>query len=108
MAQRDRRRSNLADVAWHEVEFGCRTSFAWWILDGETAAAPLAGCVYVTPSPVPFYQCAVYFWLDQAKDQPGRAAAVQAELGRWLGESWGFGQVAFPGRGIAWDDWPVF
>lgn len=100
-------RSNQADVAWHEVEFGCRTSFAWWILAGETAEAPLAGCVYVTPSPVPFYQCAVYFWLDQAQDTPGRAAAVQAELARWLAESWDFGRVAFPGRAVAWANWPA-
>ena len=56
-------------------------------------------------------------WLSAALDRfiderygPGAAPAVfvQAELARWLGESWGFGQVAFPGRGIAWDDWPAF
>ncbi len=100
-------RSNAADVAWHEVEFGCRTSFAWWILAGETADAPLAGCVYVTPSPVPFYQCAVYFWIDRASDRAGRAAAVQAELTRWLQQDWGFARVAFPGRSLAWANWPT-
>jgi RimJ/RimL family protein N-acetyltransferase len=98
-------RSNLADVAWHEVEFGCRTSFAYWIVDGTDADAPLIGCVYVAPSPRPDHQCAVYFWLDAAWDGDEFVARVHATLRDWLEEDWGFAHIAFPGREIPWEAW---
>lgn len=96
-------RRNKADVAWHEVEFGCRTSFAYWITEAPRADAPLIGCLYITPSPRAGDDCAVYFWL--AKSHDARAVEVKAVLEAWLRDAWHFNAVAFPGRDIPWADW---
>ena len=96
-------RMNRADVAWHEVEFRCRTSFAYWIAESTAPAAPLIGCTYITPSPRAGDDCAVYFWLD--KSRASDTAHVKATLASWLHEGWGFQAVAFPGRDIPWSEW---
>ena len=95
-------RMNRADVAWHEVEFRCRTSFAYWIAETANADASLIGCLYITPSPRASDDCAVYFWL--AKSEAARTEEVRAVLEAWLRDEWGFPAVAFPGRGVPWTE----
>ncbi|MGV8998578.1 MAG: hypothetical protein ACOH12_16680 [Parvibaculaceae bacterium] len=93
-------RMNKADVAWHEVEFRCRTSFAYWITESAAPAARFTGCLYITPSPRAQDDCAVYFWLD--KSLAADTAQVKETLTRWLRADWNFQAVAFPGRDIPW------
>tara|TARA_R110000868_G_scaffold350521_2_gene611777 strand:- start:3760 stop:4239 length:480 start_codon:yes stop_codon:yes gene_type:complete len=96
-------RMNRADVAWHEVEFRCRTSFAYWITDAPRPDAALIGCLYITPSPRTGDDCALYFWLST--EHVARTADIETALKAWLRTDWHFPAVVLPGRDIPWTEW---
>lgn len=93
--------NNIADLQRHEAEFKRREAFAYAVFSADKQR--YIGCVYLFRSEVPEYDCKVYLWVRDSEFELD--AALYKSVNAWLGESWEFSRVAYPGRDIAWADW---
>ncbi|MDJ0656139.1 MAG: hypothetical protein QNJ40_18395 [Xanthomonadales bacterium] len=94
---------NLIDLGWHQKEFQTRRSFAYTVVTLDETR--VVGCVYIDPTRKRGYDAEVYLWArDAAIGSPPDSKLYKA-VNEWLAERWPFENVAFPGRGIAWDIW---
>jgi hypothetical protein len=94
----------LIDLAWHHREFAIRHSFAYTVMAPDEAVC--LGCAYLYPTTGPGYDAQAFYWVRTSAVAGGLDERVGAALRAWLERDWPFGRVAFPGRDIAWADWP--
>ena len=92
-----------ADLAWHEQEFAQGKSFAYSLL--STDRERCLGCLYLYPTASPEHDAEAYLWAAATEPELVRAAVV-AEVMQWLARDWPFAALAWPGRAIAFSDWP--
>lgn len=94
---------NLIDLAWHQREFGLRTSFAY------TAMAPgeerCLGCVYVMPTRKRGHDCKVTLWVRADELAKGLDDALHRAARAWIDEAWPFSNPAWPGRDVSFEAW---
>ena len=94
---------DIADLENHRREFDAREAFAYSLLSVD--AKRCIGCLYIEPPRLDEYDCEVYLWLrDDTLDLDQRCFS---DISKWLSESWPFDAIAFPGRDIPWDQWPL-
>ena len=90
---------NLIELAWHQVEFQLRHSFAYTVMTSDESEC--LGCCYIFPSDNPRFDVMAQYW--------GRTAANDAAIGvvfrKSLAHDWPFRTVGYPGRDISWADW---
>jgi hypothetical protein len=93
----------MLDMQTEQGRFAKRSSFAYGVLtpDGKRER----GSIYVSPSPVPGYDAVVRMWVTKAEYDAGFDAALYQWVRGWVGKSWPFAKVAYPGRAIAWAEW---
>jgi hypothetical protein len=95
----------MRDMQTEQARFRNRESFAYAVLtpDGKRER----GCIYVYPSEVGSYDATVTMWVTKAEHDAGFDAELYAWVTAWVAREWPFGNVAYPGRAIAWSEWDV-
>lgn len=94
---------NLIDLGWHQKEFQTRRSFAYTVVQLDEAR--VLGCVYVEPTRKRGYDAEVYLWARQSELAGGLEERLESAVREWIATRWPFDAVAFPGRGIPWENW---
>ena len=94
---------SMVDMETEAARFAARESFAYGVLtpNGQHEL----GSVYVRPSPVPEYDAVVMLWVTKAQYDAGFDAVLYDWVRDWVAQEWPFAKVAYPGRGIDWDQW---
>jgi hypothetical protein len=96
---------NLIDLAWHQKEFQRRSSFAYTVVNPSETR--VLGCVYLYPTSKQNYDAAVFLWARQSELSVVLEQKLYTTIQQWLEQAWPFERVAFPGRGISWEDWAM-
>ena len=94
---------NLIELAWHQVEFQNRTSFAYTVVSLDEAR--VLGCLYITPTRKRGFDSEVGMWVRASEADTGLDAHLYETVARWIGDAWPFESPAYPGRALPWDDW---
>lgn len=94
---------DLVDLGWHQKEFERRTSFAYTVVTPDESR--VVGCVYVNPTRKRGYDAVVYLWAREDTLAGGLEARLEAAVRAWIARDWSFGDVAYPGRDLAWSAW---
>ena len=83
---------NLADLGWHETEFGNRTSFAYTVVPHDESR--VLGCVYVYPDANA--DARVRLWVRRDAYELDRT--LEQVVREWIERDWPFTRVSWPGR----------
>jgi hypothetical protein len=94
---------DLIDLGWHQKEFQRRTSFAYTVV--TLSESRVLGCVYVCPTQKRGYDAAVFLWARQSELASGLEERLTDAVKQWIAQEWPFRRVAYPGRGIAWEEY---
>jgi RimJ/RimL family protein N-acetyltransferase len=94
---------NLKELAWHEIEFQERRSFAYTVVSLDESR--VLGCLYFYPTRRGGHDVEVSCWVRASEAETGLDPHLFETVRRWLGEAWPFENPAFPGREISWQDW---
>ncbi len=94
---------DLLDLAWHQVEFQLRTSFAYTVVSLDERR--VLGCVYLFPTQKRDHDVDVILWVRQSEAETGLDDHLAATVAAWIGSDWPFERPAYPGRGVPWSDW---
>ena len=94
---------NLKELAWHEVEFQNRRSFAYTVVSLDESR--VLGCLYLYPTGKAGHDVEVSLWVRASEAETGLDAHLYQTVRRWIAEAWPFAKPAYPGREIAWEDW---
>jgi len=94
---------NLKELAWHEIEFQKRRSFAYTVVSPDESR--VLGCLYLYPTGRGGHDVEVSCWVRASEAETGLDAHLYDTVRRWLAEAWPFTNPAYPGREISWQDW---
>ena len=94
---------NLKELAWHEIEFQKRRSFAYTVVRHDESQ--VLGCLYFYPTARGGHDVQVSCWVRASEAETGLDAHLYETVRRWIDEAWPFTNPAYPGREIAWEDW---
>jgi hypothetical protein len=94
---------DLIDLGWHQKEFQRRTSFAYTVV--TLSESRVLGCMYVCPTQKRGYDAAVFLWVRQSELASGLEERLTDAVKQWIAQEWPFRRVAYPGRGIAWEEY---
>jgi RimJ/RimL family protein N-acetyltransferase len=94
---------NTIELAWHQVEFQLRTSFAYTIVNPDESQ--VLGCSYIYPTPKPGHDVEISMWVRESEVPGGLDEHVFGTVERWIDERWPFANPAYPGRTISWESW---
>ncbi len=97
---------NKLELAWHQVEFQLRTSFAYTVVN--LADSEILGCMYIYPIEGEEYEVEVNMWVRESEANTGLDAHLYQTVRDWIREVWPFSRVAYPGREIPWEEWDKF
>ncbi|HBP50800.1 MAG: hypothetical protein US68_C0017G0017 [Candidatus Shapirobacteria bacterium GW2011_GWE1_38_10] len=92
---------DLIDLGWHQKEYQTRSSFAYTVMDLDESRC--LGCMYIFHPTKEEFDAEVYMWVrENARDLD---ILLYETVRKWILEKWPFKRVAYPGRGISWDEW---
>jgi len=94
---------NLKELAWHEIEFQKRKSFAYTVVSLDESR--ILGCLYFYPTSRGGHDVEVSLWVRASEAETGLDGHLYETVRRWIAEAWPFATPAYPGRDIAWADW---
>ena len=94
---------NLKELAWHEIEFQKRRSFAYTVVSLDESR--VLGCLYLYPTRRGGHDVEVSLWVRASEAETGLDDHLYQSVRRWIAEAWPFRNPAYPGREIAWADW---
>ena len=94
---------NLKELAWHEIEFQKRRSFAYTVVSLDESR--ILGCLYLHPTGRGGHDVEVSLWVRASEAESGLDAHLYGTVRGWIAEAWPFENPAYPGRKIAWSDW---
>ncbi len=94
---------NIESLKIHREEFEAQTAFAYSVF--HSLKDKCLGSVYIDPSQSQNYDCEVYMWIRD--DSVDLDDVLYQTVLNWLQAVWPFAKVAFPGRGISWQDWAI-
>ena len=92
---------NLRDLTKDFQEFQDRLTFRYAILTQNKSSYD--GCLYIRPAKSEQHECCVEFWFKTTQQHLEDEFHEKAKV--WLFNTWGFREVAFPGREISWDSY---
>lgn len=87
---------NLADLERHQREFLNREAFAYTVVSLDESR--VLGCVYINPTERADVEAEVRMWVRQSEYDKGLDPILFDAVKDWLGSSWPFTAVAYPGR----------
>ena len=93
----------VADMAQEAALFDSRRAFAYAVLTPDGTRE--RGCIYLRPSLKAGYDAVVRLWVTQGEFEAGFDGALERWARRWVADQWPFRAVAWPDRGIPWDQW---
>ena len=93
----------VADMAQEAALFESRRAFAYAVLTPDGARE--RGCIYLRPSLKKGYDAVVRLWVTEVEFDAGFDGALERWTRRWVNDRWPFQTVAWPDRGIPWDQW---
>lgn len=93
----------VADMAQEAALFESRRAFAYAVLTPDGARE--RGCIYLRPSLKAGYDAVVRLWVTEVEFDAGFDGALERWTRRWVNDRWPFQTVAWPDRGIPWDQW---
>lgn len=94
---------DLIDLGWHQKEFQRRTSFTYTVVRPDESE--VIGCVYIFPTDKEDYDAKITMWVRSSVLDEGMDTILFETVKQWIKEEWPFGNVAYPGRDISWDQW---
>ena len=94
---------NLIDLGWHQKEFQIRRSFAYTVVNPSEST--VLGCVYIEPTKRVGYDAVVFLWARQSELANGLEDRLYKTVKDWIANAWPFTSVAYPGRGVPWEEW---
>lgn len=94
---------NLKELAWHEIEFQKRKSFAYTVVNLDDSQ--VLGCLYLYPTGRGGHDVEVSLWVRASEAETGLDAHLYETVRRWIEDAWPFANPAYPGREITWGDW---
>ncbi len=94
---------NLKELAWHEIEFQNRRSFAYTVVSLDESQ--VLGCLYLYPTSKAGHEVEITMWVRASEAGSGLDAHLYETVRRWIAEAWPFAGPAYPGRNISWEDW---
>jgi hypothetical protein len=94
---------NLIDLGWHQKEFQIRRSFAYTVVNPSEST--VLGCVYIEPTKRVGYDAVVFLWARQSELANGLEDRLYKAVEDWIANAWPFTSVAYPGRGVPWEEW---
>ena len=94
---------DLIDLGWHQKEFQNRTSFAYTVVDPSESR--VLGCVYVCLPRKRGYDAVVHLWARHSELAGGLEQRLTEAVKVWIAREWPFRSVAYPGRGLSWEDY---
>ena len=92
---------DLIDLGWHQKEFQKKTSFAYTVMSLDEIEC--LGCVYIYPSDNPSYDVMIIMWVRESEANGELDSLLFKTVKKWIGESWDFEKVAYPGRENSWE-----
>ena len=92
-----------ADLAWHAREFALRRSFAYSRF--SPVMQRCLGCLYLYPTASPEHEAEAYLWISGTEPEAVRWRLADKVMD-WLRTDWPLCRLAWPGRSIAFSDWP--
>jgi RimJ/RimL family protein N-acetyltransferase len=95
----------LADTGWCEWMHDLNICFSFALFDADMTEE--IGCLYLSPSKHPDHDVEVCFWLVKKASDAGMDERFLAFVKDWLATSWPFRNPGYPGREVAWEDWPT-
>ena len=93
----------VADMAQEAALFESRRAFAYAVLTPDGTRE--RGCIYLRPSLKAGYDAVVRLWVTKAEFEAGFDGELERWTQRWVADQWPFEAVAWPDRGIPWDQW---
>lgn len=97
------REEDLADLERHEADFKRRDGFTYTVMNpSETKCL---GCLYIYPSKLDTYDSQIVMWVTTEAYENGLDPVLENIVREWIGNSWTFAKVIYPGRDI---EWPLF
>jgi glyoxylase-like metal-dependent hydrolase (beta-lactamase superfamily II) len=89
-------KENLRDLERHQQEFLNREAFAYTVVSLDESR--VLGCVYINPPRRADADAEVHMWVRQSEYDRGLDEVLFQEVRNWMGSSWPFATVAYPGR----------
>ena len=93
---------NVMELGWHQTEFELRTSFAYTVVSLDESR--VLGCLYIYPFDKGGYDAHATMWVRADMLDSGLDEHLEATVKAWLEEDWPFDQVAYPGRGMTFEE----
>jgi hypothetical protein len=87
---------NLADLERHQQEFSERKAFAYTVVSLDESR--VLGCVYIDPAESDAAEAKVFMWVRKSEYDKGLDPVLFQAVKKWIGSSWPFTIVLFPGR----------
>lgn len=87
---------NFRDLERHQQEFLSRKAFAYTVVSPDESR--VLGCLYINPSRTAGTDAKVVMWVRQSEYDKGLGAILFDAVRDWIGSSWPFTAVAYPGR----------
>lgn len=94
---------NMIELAWHQVEFQRRSSFAYTVVTPDEDR--VLGCLYIYPADRMGHDVAVTMWVRESEAETGLDGHLFETVRNWLARDWPFTNPAYPGRTSPWSDW---
>ena len=94
---------NIIELAWHQVEFQLRTSFAYTVVSPDESA--VLGCMYIYPTAKQGHDVEITMWVRESEAGSGLDEHLFETVESWIERDWPFENPAYPGRRISWDEW---
>jgi RimJ/RimL family protein N-acetyltransferase len=94
---------NTLELAWHQVEFQLRTSFAYTVVCHDESQ--VLGCMYIYPTRKLGHDVEITLWVRESEVQGGLDEHLFDAVESWIAEHWPFERPAYPGRKISWESW---
>ncbi len=92
---------DLIELAWHQVEFQKRTSFAYTVVSLDETR--VLGCLSIPPSRQRGHDAVITMWVRAS--EAGLDGHLYETVVRWVRDAWPFENPGYPGRAIPWETW---
>jgi len=91
---------NLQALRNHEKEHRLRTAFTYTVRDSKDEKC--LGCVYIIPIHSDDYDAQIFLWVTAESFTKGYDQELYLAVKEWIGNTWPFKKVVFPGRNMDW------
>lgn len=94
---------NTLELAWHQVEFQNRNSFAYTVVALDESE--IMGCLYFCPTGKAGHDVDIRMWVRQSRVAEGLDEHLFVTVRDWVTECWPFTSPVYPGRVTSWAEY---